>query len=88
MHQMRQDDATALQHAQPSEDALLAKAIQVLELRQAIHNEEQLQLAYEVSNLQTQKTYDQTFWFDNWKHWKLASIRWIILNQKILHSWG
>ena len=53
MHQMRQDDALALQHAQPSEDALLAKAIQVLELRQAIHNEEQLQLAYEVSNLQT-----------------------------------
>ena len=38
MHEMRQEDAPALQHAQPSENALLAKAIQMLELRQAIHN--------------------------------------------------
>lgn len=56
MPEMRQEDAPALQHAQPSEDALLAKAIPMLELRQAIHYKEQLQPAYEVSNVPPQKT--------------------------------
>ena len=48
---MSQGDASALQHAQPSEDALSAQALQVLKLWQAIHHAQQLQPAYEVENL-------------------------------------
>ena len=74
---MWQGNTTALQHGQPHKDAPRFEAIQMLELPQTIHDQKQLQLTHEIKVLSAQTTKRQE-----------ASVRRIILNQKISQSWS